>query len=95
LIEIGGLVNVFVFNNKVIAPKEGQALSKSVIGNILKGLFLPKGMIIVFVFSGVVELLVVPLSPFGGRGDFHTRCAIYNIVNEDSGARVQIKVDVG
>jgi hypothetical protein len=68
LIEIGGLVNVFVFNNKVIAPKEGQALSKSVIGNILKGLFLPKCMIIVFVFPGVVELLVVPLIPFGGQG---------------------------
>jgi hypothetical protein len=52
-------------------------------------------MVIVFVFPGVVELLVVPLIPFGARGHFHTQSSIYNIVNEDFGARIQIKIDVG
>jgi hypothetical protein len=51
-------------------------------------------MIIAFVFSRVVELLIIPLTPFRGRGNFHTRCAIYDIVDENSRAGVQIKVDV-
>ena len=95
LVEIGRLVHVLVFYHKMIAPKQGQTFSKTVIGDVRKSLFLPNRMIIAFVFPGVVELLIVPLTPFGSGGYLHIRCPSHDVINHRSRGGIQVKVNVG